>query len=114
MFKNELQRMLRLINNIVDITKIDVGFTKAKFTNFDIVKLVEDITLSVINYASPKEINIVFDTEIEEHVIKCDSDMIERAILNLLSNAIKFTNENISVEILNNYKKTSLKVKRNL
>ncbi len=99
--KTNCQRMLRLINNIVDITKIDVGFTKAKFTNCDIVKLVEDITLSVINYAIPKEINIVFDTEIEEHVIKCDLEMIERAMLNLLSNAIKFTNinGNISVEI---------------
>ena len=92
--KINCKRMLRLINNIIDITKIDVGFTKAKFTNCDIVRVVEDITLSVINYANNKNINIVFDTEVEEHIIKCDSSMIERAILNLLSNAIKFTKEN--------------------
>ena len=95
--KINCKRMLRLINNIIDITKIDVGFTKAKFTNCDIVRVVEDITLSVINYANNKNINIVFDTEVEEHIIKCDSSMIERAILNLLSNAIKFTKEKMVI-----------------
>lgn len=92
--KTNCQRMLRLINNIVDITKIDVGFTKPEFKNHDVIRLVEDISLSVINYAKYKEINIVFDTEEEEHIIKCDRDMIERAMLNLLSNAIKFTKSN--------------------
>lgn len=92
--KINCQRMLRLINNIVDITKIDVGFTKPKFENCDIVRLVEEITLSVINYANPKDITITFDTEIEEQKIKCDPAMIERVMLNLLSNAIKFTKQN--------------------
>ncbi|WP_286313043.1 sensor histidine kinase [Romboutsia ilealis] len=93
------KRMLRLINNIVDITKIDVGFTQAKFVNCDIVRAIEDITISVINYAENKNINIVFDTEIEEHIIKCDLSMIERAMLNLLSNAIKFTKENGNIAV---------------
>jgi signal transduction histidine kinase len=99
--KSNCQRMLRLINNIVDITKIDVGFKQPKFVNYDIIRLVENITLSIVNYAKPKDINILFDTEIEEHTIKCDIDMIERIMLNLLSNAIKFTRQkgNILVEI---------------
>ena len=94
---------MRPISNIVDITKIDVGFTKPKFVNCDIVRVIEDITLSVVNYAENKNINIVFDTEIEEHIIKCDSSMIERAMLNLLSNAIKFTKENGNI-VVNLYK----------
>lgn len=97
--KINCQRMLRLINNIVDITKIDVGFTKPNIVNCDIVRLVEDITLSVINYANPKDINIVFDTDEEELTIKCDPAMIERAMLNLLSNAIKFTGENGNIDV---------------
>ncbi|MEF9990586.1 MAG: HAMP domain-containing sensor histidine kinase [Romboutsia sp.] len=99
--KTNCHRMLRLINNIVDITKIDVGFTKPTFINYDIVRLVEDITLSIINYAKLKNINIVFDTDIEEHIIQCDVEMIERVMLNLLSNAIKFTRKsgNIVVSI---------------
>ena len=101
--KINCKRMLRLIDNILDITKIDVGFTKAKFANCDIVRVIEDITLSVVNYAENKNINIVFDTEIEEHIIKCDSSMIERAMLNLLSNAIKFTKEDGNI-VVNLYK----------
>ncbi|CEQ11742.1 two-component sensor histidine kinase [[Clostridium] sordellii] len=95
------QRMLRLINNIVDITKIDVGYTKPNIVNCDIVKLVEAITMSVIIYARQKGINIIFDTDVEELIIKCDPEMIERAVLNLLSNSIKFTkpNGNIFVSI---------------
>lgn len=95
--KLNCQRMLRLINNIVDITKIDVGYTKPKFINCDIVSLVESITMSVISYAKQKDINIVFDTDIEELIIKCDPEMMERVMLNLLSNAIKFTNPNGNV-----------------
>ncbi|GAA0711846.1 PAS domain-containing sensor histidine kinase [Paraclostridium ghonii] len=95
--KTNCQRMLRLINNMVDITKIDVGYTKPNMKNCDIVRLIEEITMSVIIYAKQKDIHIVFDTEVEENIIKCDSEMIERAILNLLSNAIKFTNPNGNV-----------------
>ena len=113
--KTNCQRMLRLINNIVDITKMDVGFTKAKFENCDIIRLVEDITLSVINYANPKNITITFDTEVEEHTIKCDPSMIERVMLNLLSNSIKFTKEdgNILVNIFVDEEWVHIRVKDN-
>ncbi|WP_278683218.1 sensor histidine kinase [Paraclostridium bifermentans] len=99
--KTNCQRMLKLINNMVDITKIDVGYTKPNMKNCDIVRLIEEIAMSVVIYAKQKGINIVFDTDEEENIIKCDPEMIERAILNLVSNAIKFTkpNGNIFVNI---------------
>lgn len=89
--KQNCFRMLRLVNNLIDITKIDSGFMKLDLINYDIVKIVEDITLSVIPYVDVKNINLIFDTEFEEKLIKCDPDKIERIILNLLSNSIKFT-----------------------
>ena len=87
------KRMLRLINNTMDLSKIDIGMLDVNFKNYDVVSIVENVTLSVVEYASLKSINVQFDTNVEEHIIKCDSEMIERAILNLLSNAIKFSNE---------------------
>lgn len=94
-YKNSLdincKRMLRLIDNIVDTTKLEVGFKVAEFNNYDIVSLIEGISTSVIVYARTKNIDIIFDTDVEELDIKCDPDMIERVMLNLLSNAIKFT-----------------------
>ncbi|WP_242944845.1 sensor histidine kinase [Clostridium chauvoei] len=87
-------RMLRLVNNLIDMTKIDSGFMKMNFNNYNIVNLVEDITLSVVPYVESKKINIMFDTEFEELDIKCDPDKIERVVLNVISNAVKFTENN--------------------
>lgn len=97
--KQNCFRMLRLVNNLIDITKIDSGFIKMDFVNYDIIKLTEDITMSVIPYVESKNIDIVFDTDCEELEIKCDPDKIERIILNLLSNAIKFTDSGGKIEV---------------
>jgi PAS domain S-box-containing protein len=84
-------RMLRLVNNLIDLTKLDSGFLKLNLQNHNIISIVEDITLSVAEYIESKNINIQFDTEVEEKYLACDADMIERIMLNLLSNAVKFT-----------------------
>ena len=91
--KQNCYRLTRLINNVLDITKFDAGFITPHMENGDIVSLVEDITLSVIPYAENKDINIIFDTNIEEQIMAFDENMIERIILNLISNALKFTNK---------------------
>ncbi|EQB86345.1 signal transduction histidine kinase [Clostridium punense] len=92
-------RLLRLINNFIDMNKIEIGFFKLNLTNNDIVKTIEDITLSVVEFAQAKQINIIFDTEIEEKIIATDSEKIERVILNLLSNSIKFTDSGGIIEV---------------
>lgn len=93
------KRMLRLINNVVDISKIETGILKGKFDYYNLIAIVEDVTLSVVNYAQLKSINIQFDTNNEEFITKCDPSMMERALLNLLSNAIKFTPENKNIYV---------------
>lgn len=93
------KRMLRLTNNIMDVSKIDSGILKPKYSNYNIVAIVEDISLSTVRYALSKGINIQFDTNEEECFIKCDSTMIERVILNVLSNAIKFSKENKNIYV---------------
>ncbi|KMT21129.1 ATP-binding protein [Clostridium cylindrosporum] len=95
--KQNCYRLLRIISNIIDITKFDSNYLHLELKTLNIVSLVEDITLSIVDYARSKEINVEFDTDIEEFYIKCDSDKIERIILNLLSNAIKFTRANDSI-----------------
>ncbi|MBZ9634391.1 PAS domain S-box protein [Clostridium sp. FP1] len=99
--KQNCYRLVRLINNLIDVTKIDAGYFEIHLSNCNIVSVVEEITLSVAEYVENKEISLLFDTEMEEKIIACDKDKIERIILNLISNAIKFTNPggNISVNI---------------
>ncbi|RDY27325.1 sensor histidine kinase [Romboutsia weinsteinii] len=93
------KRMTRLINNIMDISRIEIGILKPNIGNYDIVSIVEDVTLSVANHALLKSIYIQFDTNEEEHIVKCDPSMIERVMLNLLSNAIKFSKENQTIYV---------------
>lgn len=98
--KQNCYRLLRLVNNLVDITKIDSGYMNLNFVNYEIVGLVEDITLSIVPYVESKNINVLFDTFIEELEIRCDPESIERVILNLISNAVKFTNNDGNICVL--------------
>jgi PAS domain S-box-containing protein len=99
--KQNCYRLVRLINNLIDVTKIDAGYFEIHLSNCNIVSVVEEITLSVAEYVENNGISLIFDTEMEEKVIACDKEKIERIILNLISNSIKFTNlgGNISVNI---------------
>ena len=89
--KQNCYRLIRLINNLIDVTKIDSGYFNLNLINTNIVNVVEDITLSIVDYTENKGISLIFDTEVEEKTLACDPDKIERIILNLISNSLKFT-----------------------
>ena len=97
--KQNCNRLLRLTNNIIDIAKVDSGFMTLKLKNIDIILLLESITMSVIPYATSKNINIIFDTSDEEFIMSVDPDKIERIVLNLISNAIKFSKDNMTIYV---------------
>ena len=86
-------RLSKLINNIVDISKIEAGFFKLNLSNNNLVKVVEEIVISITTLTDSRGLNIIFDTNVEEKIIACDTEMIERIVLNLISNAIKFSDE---------------------
>ena len=92
--KQNSYRLLRLVNNLIDISRIDIGYYNLQPSNYNIVKVVEDITLSIAEYVKHKKINLIFNTDVEEITLACDPDKIERVMLNLLSNAIKYTDDN--------------------
>lgn len=92
--KQNCFRLLRLINNLIDVTRIEVGYLKMDFGNYDIVKVIEDITLSTVEYIESKGMSITFDTDVEEKIIGIDRENMERVMLNLLSNAVKFSKDN--------------------
>jgi PAS domain S-box-containing protein len=100
--KQNCYRLLRLLNNLLDITKFDIGVVNLNLTNNNIVYLVEDIVMSVVPYAEAQGIELYFDTNTEERIIACDPNKIERVILNLLSNSFKSTDVGgkITVKVL--------------
>lgn len=91
--KKNCLRIIRLINNFLDTTKLESGSIKLSKRNSDIVYTIENIVQSVASYLKDKNINIIFDTDVEEKIMSYDEEVIERILLNLLSNSIKFSND---------------------
>jgi signal transduction histidine kinase len=113
--KQNCYRLIRLVNNLIDITRFDSGFLSIKPNIYNIVQIIEDISMSIVKYAEIKNIEVLFDTDIEEKYIVCDPDINERIMLNLFWNSLKFTNENgsIRVNIYNNDESVIITVKDN-
>lgn len=93
-------RLIKLVNNIIDISRIDAGFFKPLYTVENIINVIENITMSIKAYVENKKMNLVFDTEMEELYCNCDSNLIERIMLNLLSNAVKYGIEKGTIRVL--------------
>ena len=109
--KQNCLRMIRLINNLLDITKLDSGFIKINKKNGDIVSVIEDIVQSMAAYIKSKGIEFIFDTDSEEKIMGFDHDMMERIMLNLVSNALKYSNPNGHIYVNLIDKKSSIIIK---
>lgn len=104
--KRNTFRQLRLVNNLIDITKFNSNQFELNIRNVDIVSLTKLIIEFVNVYAKQKEIKLFFESDISSKNIAIDDEKYERIILNILSNAIKFTPEggSITVKIKENKK----------
>lgn len=89
--KKNVYRLIKLVNNIIDISKLDSGFCELNCTYANMVEAVEDTCMLAVDYAKSKNITLQFDTTEEEMYSDFDEDKIERIVLNLLSNALRFT-----------------------
>lgn len=99
MIKQNSYRLLRIVNNFMDVNEIEDGVSKLNFTRENIVSIVEDVTMAAAEFINHKGKNIVFDTDIEEKIMLVDKDGIQKVVLNLLSNAIKFTDKFGKIEV---------------
>ncbi|GKV68386.1 hypothetical protein NCCP2716_08840 [Sporosarcina sp. NCCP-2716] len=84
-------RLNRLVNNILDISKIESGLHELQTANYNIVTMIDRIVDSVTEYTKSEGVNILFDPEVEELIMAVDIAKFDRILLNLISNAIKFS-----------------------
>lgn len=89
---NNLKRLLYIINNLIDSTKMNEGIYKLFIEEKDIIYIIEEATLSLKSLTEEKGIDLIVDTNSEDCVMKFDQNAIERCIINIVGNAIKFTN----------------------
>ena len=91
--KKNSKTLLKVINDLIDSSRITSGSYKLNIEKTDIVYLVEEVALSMKSYIESNGLELIIDPEVEEKIIECDKTNIERCVMNLISNAIKFTRE---------------------
>ena len=93
------ENLLKIINDIIDSSKIETGNYKINKKNNNIVYIAEEVALNMSNFIEGKGLSLIIDPEIEEKVISCDETEIERCVINLLGNAVKFTPEGGEIRV---------------
>lgn len=86
-------RLIRLINQLLDFRKFETGNVKLAAAEGDIVKFTKEVFIAFEVYTHQKSLDMQFSSEKEQIMVWFDRDKLEKILYNLLSNAIKFTPE---------------------
>ena len=93
MVKNSGQHLLGLINDVLDISKIEAGRLKVSLYHFNYLTTLEKTIDFLLPQASKKELQILLEISELNITLNSDERRVEQVLLNLLSNAIKFSNQ---------------------
>jgi signal transduction histidine kinase/ligand-binding sensor domain-containing protein/DNA-binding response OmpR family regulator len=99
MMYNNARRLLRLINQLLDLSKLDSGKLELNARQGDIVGFIKGIVYSLESLAASKQIRLTFRSKEDELLTRFDPDYMEKIMYNLLSNALKFTGEGGEVAV---------------
>jgi signal transduction histidine kinase/ligand-binding sensor domain-containing protein/DNA-binding response OmpR family regulator len=97
--KSSANRLLRLINQILDLSKLEKGKTKLHCEEGDLVMFLKGITNSFSSIAERKNITLQLVSEVSNIQTRFDRDVFEKIFFNLISNAFKFTPNGGSIEV---------------
>ncbi|NPA37508.1 MAG: response regulator [Chlorobi bacterium] len=92
-------RLLFLINQIMDFRKIDKGRAKLNITAIETVSFTKDLIQSFMSEAEDRSINFSVTSSFEELKIEADKEKLDKIIFNLISNAFKYSPDNSTVSI---------------
>ena len=91
LLRRNSKNLLRLINQLLDLSKLDSGTMKMDMVQSDIINYLQYLTESFYSMAHEKKVRLTFYSEIPKLVMDYDEVKIQHIIYNLLSNALKFT-----------------------
>ncbi len=94
------RRLLKLINQLMDFRKIEMGKMGLLASENDLVKFLQSIKDDFMSLASNKRINLCFTSEVENMQVWFDKDHMDKIFFNLLSNALKFTDQEGTINIV--------------
>ena len=87
-------KLLKLINDLLDLAKIEDRFLRIRLTKTDLVEQLKDIVDHTRPMAARKEIDLSLDVRATCDDLHVDTEKMERVVVNLISNALKFTEPN--------------------
>lgn len=99
MIYRNAQRILRLINQLMDIRKLDKGQMYMKFRETDLVSFIDDLMLTFEYMARKKNIHFTFHHEMQCQPVWIDLNNFDKVVMNILSNAFKYTPENGEITV---------------
>ncbi len=85
------QRLVRLINDILDVEKLETGKIELKMKPLDVCQLIEQSIEGVRGYAEQFDVLVTLDPAAEHLFVRGDADRFTQVITNLLSNAVKYS-----------------------
>lgn len=109
--KQNIDRMLRLINQLLDFRKIQNNKMKLYIEQTDVIALFKRTFNNFISLAEQKNINFRFISALESSVIYTDIDKLEKILFNLLSNAFKYTPNGKSIQLIIEIRESCLEFK---
>lgn len=95
----EVNRLSRLVNSLLDISRLEAGKLKINKTEFDVCEIARIVLLSFEEKIDSKHINIEFVADNDSSIVLADKDSIHQIVYNLTDNAIKFTDEDGTIRI---------------
>ena len=93
------KHLLNLINDVLDISKIEAGQLEIASNTFDMLAAIEKVVATVTPSSKAKALTLVTEIAPEIGQITSDQRRVEQVLLNLLNNAVKFTPEGGSVHV---------------
>lgn len=97
--QSQAQRLNRLIEDILNISRIESGLIKVNKENVSLTVLIKDAVEMIKSYAAEKNITVNLKADIVFDQVSADKDMMSQVIVNLLSNAVKYTEPGGEVSI---------------
>lgn len=95
--RDNAQRLLRLVNQTIDIKKIENELLQLNRESANLSSLIDSVIFTFSEYAKTKGITLTFENESKNLTFDFDLDKIEKVVYNLISNAIKFSNQGAHV-----------------
>jgi signal transduction histidine kinase/ligand-binding sensor domain-containing protein/DNA-binding response OmpR family regulator len=97
--KRNTDRLKKLVNQILDIRRIEAGGEKLRIQRYDIIKFCNQIVNQFKDESVKRDIFLQFSSEIQRQIIWFDLEKVEKILVNLLSNAFKFTPDNGTIRV---------------